>query len=85
VGGLVRWARAGINAEESGEDAGVLYSSGLIAGEALVGIGFAVLASLSVAYDIGGTVLGFLQVPVTLLLYAGLVYSLWLASKTRTA
>jgi putative OPT family oligopeptide transporter len=85
VGGLVRWARAGINAEESGEDTGVLYSSGLIAGEALVGIGFAVLASLSISYDIGGQLLGALQVPVTLLFYAGLVYTLWRASKPRIA
>ncbi|RPH94099.1 oligopeptide transporter, OPT family, partial [candidate division KSB1 bacterium] len=85
VGGLVRWARAGINAEESGEDPGVLYSSGLIAGEALVGIGFAVLASLKVAYDFAAGILGGWEIAVTLVLYAALTYSLWAASKTRTA
>jgi len=86
VGGLVRWARAGINAEESGEDPGVLYSSGLIAGEALIGIGFAILASLKIAYDVAGNVFtGGLQDVVTMLLYAGLVYTLWAASKQKVA
>jgi putative OPT family oligopeptide transporter len=85
MGGLVRWARAGINAEESGEDAGVLYSSGLIAGEALIGIAIAVVASLKVAYDFAAGTLGVMEIPVTLLLYAALVYTLWLASRPRAA
>ena len=85
MGGLVRWARAGINAEESGEDAGVLYSSGLIAGEALIGIAIAVVASLKVAYDFAAGTLGVLEIPVTLLLYAALIYTLWLASRPRAA
>jgi putative OPT family oligopeptide transporter len=85
VGGLVRWARAGINAEESGEDPGVLYSSGLIAGEALIGIAIAVLASLSVPIDFAAGIFGVLEIPVTLLLYVGLIYTLWRASKLRVA
>jgi putative OPT family oligopeptide transporter len=85
MGGLVRWARAGINAEESGEDAGVLYSSGLIAGEALIGIAIAVVASLKVAYDFAAGTLGALEIPVTLLLYAALIYTLWIASRPRAA
>jgi len=86
VGGLVRWARAGINSEESGEDPGVLYSSGLIAGEALIGIGFAVLASLKISYDVASGVMGDVAGSIlTLIVYAALVYTLWIASKTRTA
>lgn len=85
VGGLVRWARSGFNAEESGEDPGVLYSSGLIAGEALVGIAVAIVASLSISYDFAAGILGFWEVPVTLALFAGLVYSLWRASRHETA
>ncbi|HEY3296284.1 MAG TPA: oligopeptide transporter, OPT family [bacterium] len=84
VGGLVRWARAGINAEESGEDPGVLFSSGLIAGEALIGIGFAILASLKISYDIAaGTFTGVSEVLVTLLVFAALIYTLWAASKPK--
>ena len=85
MGGLVRWARAGINAEESGEDPGVLYSSGLIAGEALIGIALAIVASLNVPVDFAAGIFGALEIPVTLLLYAGLIYTLWRASKLKTA
>jgi putative OPT family oligopeptide transporter len=85
AGGLVRWARAGVNAGESGEDPGVLYSSGLIAGEALIGIGFAVLASAKVAYDFAAGSLGILEIPATLVLYATLVYTSWRASRPRPA
>jgi putative OPT family oligopeptide transporter len=85
MGGLVRWARAGINAEESGEDPGVLYSSGLIAGEALIGIAIAIVASLKVSYDFATGALGVLEIPATLLLYAVLVYTLWRASRPSAA
>lgn len=86
VGGLVRWARAGINAEERGEDPGVLYSSGLIAGEALIGIGFAVLISVNVDLEFAaGWFMPAAEVILTLLAFAGLVYTLWAASKPKTA
>ena len=84
VGGLVRWARAGIDAEESGEDPGVLFSSGLIAGEALIGIGFAILASLKISYDFAaGTFSGAGETMATLVVFGGLVYWLWAASKVK--
>jgi putative OPT family oligopeptide transporter len=83
VGGLVRWARAGINAEESGEDPGVLFSSGLIAGEALLGIGFAIMASAKISYDFAAGKLGVLEIPATLVLYAILVYTLWAGSRQQ--
>jgi putative OPT family oligopeptide transporter len=85
VGGLVRWARAGFNAEESGEDPGVLYSSGLIAGEALIGIGFAILASLKISYAFAaGTFAEAEETILTLLVFGGLVYTLWIASRPKT-
>jgi putative OPT family oligopeptide transporter len=85
IGGLVRWARSGFDAEESGEDPGVLYSSGLIAGEALIGIAIAIVASMKISYDFAAGILGGWEVPVTLALFAALVYSLWAASRPKPA
>ncbi|MBU0690921.1 oligopeptide transporter, OPT family [bacterium] len=81
TGGLLRWARERKQGVSDGNDPGVLYSSGLIAGEALLGIILALLATLHVAYDGAAGILGIAEVPVTIVLYCGLLYSLWHLSK----
>jgi hypothetical protein len=63
----------------------VLFSSGLIAGEALTGIAFALLATTGVEYAIGTGKLGGLTEPVTALAYLLLLFSLWQVSKVRSA
>jgi len=85
AGGVVRMARAGLNPEERGEDPGVLYSSGLIAGEALIGIAIALMASFGLASVFPTGLLGFFEIPATIILYLALVGSLWMLSKPRAA
>jgi putative OPT family oligopeptide transporter len=84
AGGLLQWWRTVRSGEAEGDDPGVLYSSGLIAGEALLGIGLALLAAIHVAYDGAAGILGAAETPLTILIYGGLLYSLWHFSK-RTA
>ncbi len=77
AGGVVKWARHRKRALSEEEDPGVLYSSGLIAGEALIGIGLAMLAYFELSTGGIGEALGDLRVPLTLIMYSVLVYSLW--------
>lgn len=61
LGGVVRWfvekrKYKSEKAKENAVQSGVLYSSGLIAGEGLVGIILAVLAVLGLNVDISGTI-----------------------------
>ncbi len=86
VGGLVRYFmnryRERRSIEVAGEDHGILYSSGLIAGEALVGIGLAVVVAVGVknmAFAEGW--LGSAALFVTIPIYLVLIYSLWRAAK----
>jgi putative OPT family oligopeptide transporter len=81
TGGLIRWARVRKNGEMDGDEPGVLYSSGLIAGEALLGIGLALLATFNIAYDGAAGILGAAEIPFTIIVYCGLLYSLWRLSK----
>jgi putative OPT family oligopeptide transporter len=81
AGGLLKWARSRTQNTSEEENPGVLYSSGLIAGEALIGIGIALLATAGIAYDRFAGILGQAALPITIVIYAGLLYSLWRASK----
>ena len=62
---------------------GVLFSSGLIAGGALVGILFAVLAYSGVEMGLGGEWMGFLANPVSLALFLGLALVLYRAARSN--
>jgi putative OPT family oligopeptide transporter len=85
VGGLVHWFRHRKHIGDSADDPGVLFSSGLIAGEALTGIAFALLATAGVDYAIGTGKLGGMVEPVTALAYLLLLFALWRVSKVRRA
>jgi len=62
---------------------GVLYSSGLIAGGALVGILFAVLAYSGVDFGCGaGDWMGFLCNPISLALFLGLALTVYKAARS---
>ncbi|MBN1593465.1 MAG: OPT/YSL family transporter, partial [Candidatus Coatesbacteria bacterium] len=62
---------------------GVLFSSGLIAGGALVGILFAVLAYSGVEMSLGGAEwLGIFANPISLALFVGLALVLYRAART---
>lgn len=63
------------------EDTGVLFSSGLIAGEALIGIALALLATVGVSLEAFRGLLGAAELPVTIAAYLFLLYALWRASK----
>ncbi|MBU1937573.1 OPT/YSL family transporter, partial [bacterium] len=86
VGGVVKYAvtryRQKRSIEVAGEDHGILYSSGLIAGEALVGIALAIVVAVGVknlAFADGW--LGSAALLITIPIYCLLVYSLWRAAK----
>lgn len=81
TGGLLRWARDRKDGESDGSDQGVLYSSGLIAGEALLGIALALLATFQIDYEGAAGILGGVETPVTIVIYCVLMYSLWRISK----
>jgi putative OPT family oligopeptide transporter len=85
VGGLLHWFRHRKRSDETADDPGVLYSSGLIAGEALMGITFALLATAGVNYAVGADQLGGATTAATIALYLLLCYSLWRSSRPRAA
>ncbi len=85
VGGLLHWFRNRKRSQGSADDPGVLYSSGLIAGEALMGITFALLATAGVDYAFGAERLGGITTIATVLIYLLLVYSLWWTSRRRVS
>ena len=84
VGGLLHWFRRRKQSGERAEDAGVLFSSGLIAGEALMGIAFAFLATAGVEYAVGTGRLAGATAFITGLAYHLLLFSLWRAARPRT-
>lgn len=63
------------------EDGGVLFSSGLIAGEALIGIALALLATVGVSLEAFRGMLGVAELPVTIAAYSFLLYALWKSAK----
>lgn len=63
------------------EDGGVLFSSGLIAGEALIGIALALLATIGVSLEAFRGILGVAELPVTIAAYSFLLVALWKASR----
>jgi uncharacterized oligopeptide transporter (OPT) family protein len=93
VGGLVNWWTHGGKGEVEGEDAGSLFSSGLIAGDALTGIALAVLTVIGL--DAGNGLRKFLplrepdagsmgvEAVISTVLYAGLVWMLYSYAKTK--
>lgn len=81
AGGALRGLRDRSRRQEAGDDPGILYGSGLIAGEALMGIAFAILATIGIAYDFAGGILGPAEVPVTIAIFAALCFTLWKAAK----
>ncbi len=85
VGGLLHWFRHRHRAGDTADDPGVLFSSGLIAGEALMGITFALLATAGINYAFGAEKLGGATTLVTIAMYLLLVYALWRSSQTKTA
>ncbi len=85
VGGVINWARHRKHAMSEGEDPGILFSSGLIAGEALIGIALAMLAYFQLHTEGIGTYIGDARTPLTLVCYSGLLYALWRASRPSRA
>lgn len=63
------------------EDGGILFSSGLIAGEALIGIALALLATVGISLEMFSGLLGVAELPVTICAYAFLLYALWRAAR----
>jgi uncharacterized oligopeptide transporter (OPT) family protein len=84
AGGLLHWFRHRKRTGDTLDDPGVLYSSGLIAGEALMGITFAILATAGIDYAIGTDTLGTLKHVITTFIYVLLLYTLWRAAKPQT-
>lgn len=89
VGGLLAWAVALKRGGEVREDdPGSLFSSGLIAGDALMGIGLAVLtvlgkaAMLNLRPDLPETSTPF-ESCLSTILYAGIVFALWRYATTK--
>jgi putative OPT family oligopeptide transporter len=82
TGALIRFFLDRKRTVSEGEDNGILFSSGLIAGEALIGIGLALLATAGFAFDGFGGILGAAEVPVTLAIYATLLLLLWRSART---
>jgi uncharacterized oligopeptide transporter (OPT) family protein len=81
AGALIRYFLDRKRAVSEGEDSGILFSSGLIAGEALVGIGLALVATAGIAFDGWGGALGAAEVPVTLAIYGTLLLMLWRSAR----
>jgi putative OPT family oligopeptide transporter len=81
VGGLLAWITKRNSEVSESEDPGILYSSGLIAGEALVGIGLAVLAYFEIHTEGLGEALGGAKLPLTLVVYGLLIYTIWRAAR----
>ncbi len=80
AGGLIRWALEKIEKREevrkNKEEAGILYASGLIAGEGLMGVIIAALAYFDIKYAVAGAPLGkygalglFIIVAISLIYY----------------
>jgi hypothetical protein len=93
VGGLVNYWTHGGMGEVEGEDPGSLFSSGLIAGDALTGIALAVLTVIGL--DAGNGLRKFLplrepdagsmgiEAVISTALYAGLVWMLYNYAKKK--
>lgn len=79
AGALVKHFRSSGVSES--EDGGVLFSSGLIAGEALIGIGLALVATAGISISAFAGILGMAELPITALAYGTLVYMLWRSAK----
>jgi len=87
LGGLLHWW---VNRERTAEEAmsgsGVLFGSGLIAGEALMGIGLALLAALGIDIVLDtGTLSPILLHPATLLVFAGIVIAYLKIARKETS
>jgi hypothetical protein len=88
VGGFLRWIlekRAGSQAEANERrERGVLFGSGLVGGEGLLGVGVAAYAVLltRAPEGIGSTWAGALEPWFPLLPFACLVWLLWRAART---
>jgi putative OPT family oligopeptide transporter len=59
------------------EDGGVLFSSGLIAGEALIGIALALFATVGLSLEMFSGILGPMELPITIAAYVALLIALW--------
>jgi len=82
AGALIKFAVDSRQTKSESEDDGVLYSSGLIAGEAVVGIVLALIASAGLSLEMFHGMLGAAQVPVTIAVYGLLLWSLWRAARS---
>ncbi len=63
------------------EDGGVLFSSGLIAGEALIGIALALFATVGLSLEAFSGILGPLELPLTVIAYGLLLAALWKSAR----
>lgn len=90
AGGLVRWAaerktQRAETAKTKSENRGVLYASGLIAGEASMGVILAVLIWQNVTFNIAEGWMGRFADGGALLIFGLLAYSLWKVAENRRA
>lgn len=83
IGGVMSWLVHRGKPVAEGEDPGILYSSGLIAGEALIGIALAVFAYFEIHTEGMGEALGAAKTPLTIAVYGLMIYSMWRASQFR--
>ena len=63
------------------EDGGILFSSGLIAGEALIGIALALFATVGLSLEAFSGMLGAAELPITLVAYGLLLVALWKSAR----
>ncbi|MBK8130216.1 MAG: oligopeptide transporter, OPT family [bacterium] len=80
-GALIKYVVDYRHAKSDAEDNGVLYSSGLIAGEALIGIALALFATVGLSLEAFHGILGRAELPITITAYAVMLFSLWRASR----
>ncbi|MCB9357031.1 MAG: oligopeptide transporter, OPT family [Calditrichaeota bacterium] len=81
TGALIsHFVKSGRSTSEA-EDGGILFSSGLIAGEALVGIALALVATAGLTLEFFSGILGGAEIPITIAAYAFLLYALWRAAR----
>lgn len=78
-GALIKHAVASTRSEA--EDGGILFSSGLIAGEALIGIALALFATAGLSLEVFNNILGVAELPVTLICYGLLLFALWRSTR----
>ncbi|MCB1059662.1 MAG: oligopeptide transporter, OPT family [Calditrichaeota bacterium] len=80
-GALIKHFASQRNELSEAEDGGVLFSSGLIAGEALVGIALALFATVGFSLEAFGGILGTMELPITIIAYGILLFALWRSVK----